>query len=473
MSDTLRIHLSCHSCFPMSAIAGNTHDAYAVLRNRKFRLFLAMRFFLTLGIQIQSTVVGWQIYEMTKDPLSLGLIGLTEAIPFMVVILYGGHLADLYNRKKLIVYTLMGYLGGAGLLFLFTLQPSGFLENYGTFPIYAVIFMTGIARGFSGPAVSSFMPQLVQPSQYANASTWNTTFWQIAAVSGPALGGLIYAVSQRWLPEILSPGAAKPPFNYGTVVAYGIVVLLVIMAIVCALFIASVKTASRKDSQETLQQRLGAGLRFVFRNQIILGALSLDMFAVFFGGAVALLPIFAEKILTVGPNDWGILQDGATRLGLLRASPSIGAALMGLVLAHRPPLYNTGKKLLAYVAGFGVCMILFAISENFYVSFLLLALSGALDGMSVIIRGTILQIMIPDDMRGRVSAVNSIFVCSSNEIGSFESGLAARLLGLVPSVIFGSSITLIVVGVMTRFAPGLRDFELAKFAAKDENELSV
>ncbi len=453
----------------MSAPSETTQqDAYAVLRNKEFRLFVAMRFFLTLGIQIQSTVVGWQIYAMTKEPFSLGMIGLAEAIPFMSVILYGGHLADLHSRRKLIIYTLLGYLCGAGMLFLFTLRPSDFLEHYGTFPIYAVIFMTGIARGFSGPAVSSFMPQLVQRSQYANASTWNTTFWQIAAVSGPALGGLIYAFSQQWLPKLFSPDDPQTPFNYGTVVAYGLVVVLVIMAIVCVSFIAP-KPVAHSGNQETLRQRLGAGLRFVFNNQIILGALTLDMFAVFFGGAVAMLPVFVETILKASPGDIGILQDGAIRLGLLRASPSVGAAVMGLVLAHRPPVYNTGRKLFAYVAGFGICMILFAISENFYVSFLLLTVSGALDAMSVVIRGTILQIMIPNDMRGRVSSVNSIFVGSSNEIGQFESGLAAKLLGLVPSVIFGGAMTLAVVGVMTRAAVKLRDFELAKFVAKEEN----
>ncbi|MDJ1484815.1 MFS transporter [Cytophagaceae bacterium YF14B1] len=458
----------------MSLSARSDYDAYVVLRNHDFRLFLAMRFFLTLGIQIQGTVVGWQIYEMTKDPLSLGLIGLTEAIPFMALILYGGHLADLYSRKKLIVYTLMGYLVGAGLLFLFTLQPGDFLHQYGTFPIYAVIFMTGIARAFSGPAVSSFMPELVEKSQYANAATWNSTFWQTAAVSGPALGGFIYAIAQKWLPHFFHSSKTASNFNYGTVVSYGVVVLLVIVSIICVLFITK-KPIEHKITQETLQERLVAGLRFVFRNQIIMGALSLDMFAVFFGGAVALLPIFAEKILTVGSQDWGILQDGATRLGLLRAAPSVGAAVMGLVLAHRPPLYNTGKRLFGYVAGFGLCMILFALSKNFYLSFLILIVSGALDAMSVVIRSTILQLMIPYEMRGRVSAVNSIFVGSSNEIGSFESGLAAKLLGLVPSVVFGGTMTLGVVGVMSRVLPQLRDFELAKYTVSeiDENKQST
>ncbi len=445
----------------------NTHDAYVVLRNREFRAFLAMRFFLTLGVQIQGTVVGWQIYEITKDGLALGLIGLAEIIPFMIVILYGGHLADIYSRKKLIVYTLLGYLVGAGLLFAFTLQPSESIFRYGTFPIYGVIFLTGIARGFSGPAVSSFMAQLVPRSQYTNASTWNTTFWQVAAVSGPALGGLLYAVAQKWTPQLLGEDSHLTMLNYGTIVSYGVVVLLVIISIICVLFI-SAKEVPVRELNETLRERLTAGLRFVFHNKVILGALSLDMFAVFFGGAVALLPIFVEKIIVAGPEGWGILQDGATRLGLLRASPSLGAVLMGLVLAHRPPLYNTGRKLLVYVAGFGLCMIAFAFSQNFYLSFGLLTLSGALDAMSVVIRGTILQLMIPDHMRGRVSSVNSIFVGSSNEIGMFESGVTERLMGAVRAVVFGGCMTLLVVGIMSKTATKLRDFELGSF--KDEEE---
>lgn len=443
----------------MTSDTENGHDAYAVLRNREFRLFVAMRFFLTLGIQIQSTIVGWQIYEITNDPLSLGLIGLAEAVPFMSIILYGGHLADLHSRKKLISWALCAYLAGAGLLLFFTLRPDEFVSRYGTLPIYAVVSMTGLARGFGGPAISAFVAQLVPRGQYANASTWNTTFWQVAAVSGPALGGLIYAFAKGGLPEIVSFGNAKPGLNYGGLAAYGTVILLVLVAIGCLLFIGA-KPIQRSKNHESLGRRLAAGLRFVTGNQIILGALTLDMFAVFFGGAVAMLPVFAKEIITVGPDAWGLLQDPSVRLGLLRASPSVGAALMGLVLAHRPPLRDTGKKLLLYVAGFGVCMILFALSTNFYVSFLVLAASGALDGVSVVIRSTILQLMIPDNMRGRVSAVNSIFVGSSNEIGSFESGVAARLLGLVPSVVFGGCMTLAVVAVTARVAPKLRNLQM-------------
>lgn len=437
----------------------NGYDAYAVLRNREFRLFVAMRFFLTLGIQIQSTIVGWQIYEITNDPLSLGLIGLAEAVPFMSVILYGGHLADLYSRKKLIAWALCAYLVGAGLLFFFTLRPAQFVNHYGTLPIYAVVFMTGLARGFGGPAISAFVAQLVPRGQYTNASTWNTTFWQVAAVSGPALGGLIYAFAKNGLPKIVSSGNPEPGLSYGGIAAYGTVIVLVLAAIGCLLFIPA-KPMHRSENREPLGRRLADGVRFVFGNQIILSALTLDLFAVFFGGAVALLPIFAKEIIVVGPDAWGLLKDPSVRLGLLRASPSVGAALMGLVLAHRPPLRDTGKKLLLYVAGFGVCMILFALSSNFYLSFAILALSGALDGMSVVIRSTILQLMIPDNMRGRVSAVNSIFVGSSNEIGSFESGVAAKLLGLVPSVVFGGCITLAVVAVTARVAPKLRNLQM-------------
>lgn len=437
----------------------NGYDAYAVLRNREFRLFVAMRFFLTLGIQIQSTIVGWQIYEITNDPLSLGLIGLAEAVPFMSVILYGGHLADLYSRKKLIAWALCAYLVGAGLLFFFTLRPAQFVNHYGTLPIYAVVFMTGLARGFGGPAISAFVAQLVPRGQYTNASTWNTTFWQVAAVSGPALGGLIYAFAKNGLPKIVSSGNPEPGLSYGGIAAYGTVIVLVLAAIGCLLFIPA-KPMQRSENREPLGRRLADGVRFVFGNQIILSALTLDLFAVFFGGAVALLPIFAKEIIVVGPDAWGLLKDPSVRLGLLRASPSVGAALMGLVLAHRPPLRDTGKKLLLYVAGFGVCMILFALSSNFYLSFAILALSGALDGMSVVIRSTILQLMIPDNMRGRVSAVNSIFVGSSNEIGSFESGVAAKLLGLVPSVVFGGCMTLAVVAVTARVAPKLRNLQM-------------
>jgi MFS family permease len=408
----------------------SSHDSYAALRFREFNFFVAARFLLTVAIQIQSTVVGWQIYDLTKDALSLGLIGLAEAIPFMSVILYAGHLADLINRKKIIILSLMAYFSGALLLLLFTWNLSWVIEAFGVAPIYVVICLIGVARGFAGPSFSSMVVQLVPRELYANAVTWNSTVWQVAAVSGPALGGLLYGFA-------------------GITSAYLTVVVLIALSLSLITLIAA-RPVPQVEIRESLKTRLRNGISFVFNNQVLLSALSLDLFAVFFGGAVALLPIFASEVLGVGPEG----------LGLLRAAPALGSALMGLVLAHRPPLRNSGRKLLVYVAGFGVCIILFALSRNFYLSLMLLALSGALDSISVVIRGTILQLLTPDEMRGRVSAVNSIFVGSSNEIGSFESGVTARLLGLVPAVVFGGSMTVLVVAVTAWTAPRLRALHL-------------
>ncbi len=433
-----------------------TRDSYAALRYREFNLFVVARFFLTVAIQIQSTVVGWQIYDLTGDALSLGMIGLAEAIPFMSVILYAGHLADLVSRKRIILFSGLAYLLGATVLLLFTLHFSWVISRFGIVPIYVVICLIGVARGFAGPAFSSFVVQLIPRELYANAVTWNSTAWQTAAVMGPALGGLIYGFAAKVVDQSIAwagiGGTALGRWAgslAGISWAYLMVVLLIALSMGCVWFI-NARPTPRSGVKESLKTRLTSGISFVFKNQIILGALSLDLFAVFFGGAVALLPIFADKILHVGPEG----------LGILRAAPSFGSVFMGLFLAHRPPVRNTGIKLLFFVAAFGVCMILFALSENFYLSLIILALSGAVDNVSVIIRSTILQLMTPDEMRGRVSAVNSIFIGSSNEIGMFESGVAARLLGLIPSVIFGGAITVAVVGITARVAPKLRQLHL-------------
>ncbi len=436
--------------------AAPAHDTYAALRHREFNLFVAARFFLTVAIQIQSTVVGWQIYDLTGDALSLGMIGLAEAIPFMSVILYAGHLADLVSRKRIILFAGLAYWVGASILLLFTLHFSWVIQRFGIVPIYVVISLIGVARGFAGPAFSSLVVQLIPREIYTNAVTWNSTVWQTAAVMGPALGGLIYGFAAKAVVRLVSyAGLAGTAFGQwagslpGISWAYLIVVLLIALSLLCVSFI-SAKPVPRSGIKESLKTRLISGISFVFKNQVILSALSLDLFAVFFGGAVALLPIFADKILHVGPEG----------LGLLRAAPSLGSVIMGLFLAHRPPVRNTGRKLLFFVAAFGGCMILFGLSENFYLSLFVLALSGAVDNVSVIIRSTILQLMTPDEMRGRVSAVNSIFIGSSNEIGMFESGVAARLLGLVPSVIFGGVMTVAVVGLTARLSPRLRQLHL-------------
>ena len=411
-------------------------DAYAVLRIGEFRSFLLARFFLTVAIQMQSVIVGWQIYEITKDAFSLGLIGIAEAIPFLSIALLGGHVADIFNRKKIILISVIAYLLGATALFLITFKFSYCLALYGAVPIYAIIFATGFARGFIFPAQTAFMAQIVPRELYGNSSTWNSTVWHIAAMSGPAIGGLIY-------------GFVNINAAYLTVVGF------VLLSIVMYLGIKS-RPVTPKEKKESLFQSLSTGVRFVFKNQIILGALALDMFAVLFGGAVILLPVFAGEVLKVGPEG----------LGFLRAAPATGAICMALFLAYNPPLKKAGRNLFIGVFGFGACIILFALSTNFYLSLILLMMSGMFDNISVIIRATIIQLLTPDNMRGRVASVNSIFIGSSNEIGSFESGLAARIMGLIPSVIFGGGMTLMIAGVTAKVSPILRRLNLVKYLSE-------
>jgi MFS family permease len=402
---------------------------YAALKISDFRLFISARFCVTLAIQIQAVVVAWQVYEITKDPLSLGLIGLAEAIPSVGVALYAGHIADSVQRKRIIVICLATLLLCSMALLSFTVDLGESLLSYGVTPIYTVIFISGIARGFLTPAIFSYMPQLVPREIYSNAITWNSTLWETATIGGPALGGFLYGF-------------------LGITAAYLTDVLLMFSGLVLAIGIVT-KELPEKTEEQGVIEKIRSGLRFVFRNPIILGAISLDLFAVLFGGAVALLPIFADEILGVGKQG----------LGVLRSAPSVGALLMAFYITHHPIMRNTGKILLSCVAGFGVCMILFALSTNFWLSLFLLMLSGMFDCISVIIRQTLLQTLTPENMKGRVSAVNHIFVGSSNEIGMFESGVAARLMGVVPSVIFGGCMTILVVGVTSWVAKSLRTLQ--------------
>ena len=296
-------------------------------------------------------------------------------------------------------------------------------------PIYTVIFISGIARGFLTPAVFSYMPQLVPRELYPNAVTWNSTLWETASIGGPALGGFLYGflgITASYLTDVL-------------LMAGG---LLLVIGV-------SKKPLPQTTDEQGVVEKIRSGLRFVFRNPIILSAISLDLFAVLFGGAVALLPIFADEILMVG-------KEG---LGILRSAPSVGALLIAVYITHHPIMKNTGKILLFCVAGFGVSMIFFALSTNFWLSLFLLMLSGMFDCISVIIRGTLLQTLTPENMKGRVSAVNHIFIGSSNEIGMFESGVAARLMGVVPSVIFGGCMTIFVVSVTGWVAKSLRTLQ--------------
>jgi len=412
------------------ADSAEKHDAYAVLKVRDFRIFISYRFFITIAFQMQGLIVGWQMYELTHDPLALGLIGLAEALPFISVALYSGHIADKYNRQRIITCFSLLFLLGTLMLFAFSYKELMAILTLGVFPIYFVVALTGVVRAFLYPSTIALMAQLVPRHLYTNSSTWNSTVWHIAAISGPALGGLIYGF-------------------FGVQAAYIVVLFLVIVALSLLFFVKRYHNPQIVLT-ETIKQRLSSGLKFVFRNQILLGTMSLDMFAVLFGGAVAMLPIFAAEILFVGPQG----------LGFLRAAPMVGAVLMSLLLAYRPPAVNAGKWLFISVAGFGLSIICFAISKNFYLSLFLLCLSGLFDNISVIIRAKTLQLLTPDEMRGRVASVNSIFIGSSNEIGSFESGLAAKVMGLVPSVIFGGSMTLMVVGIIAKRAPLLRKLNL-------------
>lgn len=411
-------------------------DKYAVLKINDFRYFLFGRFFGVVATQIQAVIVGWQIYEITGDPLSLGLIGLSEVIPATFVALFAGHLADRISRRTILINTFSILLFCS--LGLLTLSLEIIEEFNGkTYPFYAIIALSGVARGFVGASISSFMAQLVPRDLYHSSSAWNSTGWQIASVSGPFIGGLFYKIS-------------------GPVLAYSLDVILMLLSVFFFTLVKP-KPIPEHNTKESLIQSLSAGFRFVFQNKIVLGALSLDMFAVLFGGAVALLPVFASDILFCGP-------DG---LGLLRGAPSVGAATMALILAHNPPKENAGKALLLCVAGFGISIILFGLSTNFYYSLFFLFLSGGFDSVSVVVRSTIIQAYTPDEMRGRVAAVNSIFIGSSNELGAFESGFTAKYMGTVPSVVFGGCMTLLIVSVIGLSSSALRKLNFTDVLKKD------
>ena len=401
------------------------HDPYAALRVLNFRWFVASLMAMTIATQIQAVVVAWQIYELTHDPLSLGLIGLAEAVPFIGVALFAGHVADRVSRVRISLIALAALFVCSVALLGFTLAP-GIITPARVWPIYLVIFLSGIARSFLQPARSALGAELVPRELYPNAVTWRSSTWQFATVVGPAVGGLVYGF-----------GSASLAYALDAVIM-GVSVL--------ALAAMRHSPARAAVSGESFVESLTTGIRFVRRQPIILGALSLDLFSVLFGGAVALLPVFAAEILHVGPQG----------LGILRAAPAVGAVTMSVLLAHLPPLRQAGRTLLYSVALFGLCMIGFGLSRNFLLSIALLGASGMADTVSVVVRSTLLQVLTPTYLLGRVSAVNAIFIGSSNEIGAFESGTAARLIGTVPAVVLGGLATLVVVAITAVKVPSLR-----------------
>lgn len=402
----------------------------AIFQHRDFRFFIVARFFMVLAINIQATIVGWQVYELTGSVLDLGLVGLFEAIPSILVSLYAGHLADLRDRRNIIVVCLFFLLLCSLTLLAFTGPMYSLLETYKAFPIFLVILVSGIARGFISPAIFSFVTQLVPREHYPHSAAWMGTSFQAGAVIGPALGGIVYG-------------------TLGIEWAYGLDSLCIGLPFLLFFWIRKRSLPERKE-KEALKASLLKGLKFVLKNEIMLGAMALDMFAVLFGGAVALLPVFAKDILFVGSEG----------LGYLRAAPSFGALIMAYYLTYKPPLEKSGRVLLSCVMGFGVCMLVFGLSTSFYLSLFALFLSGVFDSVSVVVRSTIMQTMTPEDMRGRVSAINKVFIGSSNEIGAFESGVSAKFLGTIGSVVFGATMTVLIVIFTYRMAPKLKELEL-------------
>ncbi len=395
------------------------YDPYAALRIPDFRYYVLNTFFLTVTLLIQEVILGYELYKLTRDPLALGLVGLAEAIPFIALSLFGGHLADRADKRRILQISLAVIVLGSVILYG-VFRPAVIQQVAQPLRlaiIYGVLMLIGTARGFYSPASSSLKPFLVPRDLYANSSTWSSSFWQAGAIVGPGVAGLLYAAIGFENTLLLVIGLYGLCFVFLSLISHRPAVVLA------------------GPAPASLWASLREGFGFVFGNRIVLYAISLDLFSVLFGGVVAILPIFAEDILRVG----------ATGLGVLRAAPAVGAVLTMLLMTRHPPTTHAWRNMLLAVAGFGVATIVFALSTNFYLSLVMLAFTGAFDSVSVIIRQTILQIFPPDHLRGRVAAVNGIFVSSSNEIGAFESGVAAKVLGTVRSVVAGGVVTLLVV----------------------------
>ena len=410
------------------------NDPYAALRFREFNIFLLVRFAMVFAWSMQFIVIEWQVYSITKDPLSLGIIGLMEVIPAVGMALFAGHIVDQKEKRNLLVKCILGFSVISFGLFVLSLPT--ILEKYETtfilYGIYGLVFLGGLVRAFLGPTIFSLIALIVPKKIYPNAATWSSSTWQLASVLGPALAGFsISFIGVHW--------------SMCVIFGFSLVALM-------ALFSISRKPILNPKIGEPVFESLKEGLSFVFKTRSVLGALTLDMIAVLFGGAVALLPIFAQDILQVGSEGFGVL----------RAAPAVGASITMLGSTRFPLHKNAGKKLLLAVFGFGICMIVFGLSTYFWLSVIALFLSGAVDGVSMIIRQTILQLKTPDNMRGRVASVNSMFVGSSNELGAFESGVTAKLMGTVTAVVFGGTMTLLTVGLTALVSPGFRKLDLQK-----------
>ncbi|MFY7670651.1 MFS transporter [Tenacibaculum sp. MEBiC06402] len=409
-------------------------DPYASLRYKEFNIFLLVRFLLVFAWSMQFIIIEWQVYSITKDPWSLGLIGAFEFVPAFTMALFAGHIVDQKEKRNLLALCI-GLFSLISLGLYFLTNPN-FVESWSSnsvlYSIYALVFFGGFLRSFFGPTIFSLIALIVPKKLYPNAATWSSSTWQIASVLGPAFAGFTI-------------------YKIGVNLSLCIVFALVIFSFLMVFFIKK-KPIMNPKKNEPVGRSLKEGISFVFKTKSILGAITLDMISVLFGGAIALLPVFAQDILQVGSKGFG----------MLRAAPAVGAFLTMLITAYIPVSKNAGMKLLAAIFGFGVCIIIFGLSEIFWISIVALFFSGVTDGVSMVIRQTILQLKTPDHMRGRVASVNSMFVGSSNELGALESGVTAKLMGTVTAVVFGGTMTLITVITTGILNPTLRKLDLTE-----------
>ncbi|MGB3090955.1 MAG: MFS transporter [Chitinophagaceae bacterium] len=408
-----------------------TNYPFAAVRIPEFKNLMLGRFTFIMALRMMGTLVAWWVYELTGDPFAIGLVGLSEVIPALSMALYAGHVIDKSEKRKLVLRGVLFYFLAAAVLLFFSTSYIGthFSNHTIAIGIYAVIFCTGIIRAFTGPTFSAMLASIVPRQYLQNATTWNQGSWLSASVTGHAMGGFL----------IWKLGITGTLITVCSLLVIGFAVLMQLKP----------KPPMAQTSEKKTWESVKEGLRFVFKTKEILAAFSLDMFAVLFGGAVAMVPVFAKDILKIGPLGFGWLN----------AAIDIGSIFIVILLAFFPLKKAQGKKLMLAVAGFGICIILFALSKWFFLSFAALMIAGMLDGVSVVVRGTVMQLKTPDHMRGRVSSVGSMFINSSNELGQFESGVAAKLMGVVPSVVFGGCMTLVIVIITWFKAPTLRKFE--------------
>ena len=412
-------------------IAQSTDDKFASIKIPEFRSLIFGRFLFVSSLRMLATLIGWWVYQITKEPFAIGLIGLSEVIPALGMALYSGHYVDTHDKRKVLLKSVLGYAVAALALWFLSLPLASQLLHikHITWFIYGVIFFTGFLRSFVGPSMNSILAFVVPHNILQNATTWNQGTWLSASVTGHAVGGLLIAF-----------------------IGISHTLLCVFLGIIISFFFfyrLKPKPPIKSEKVISTYRSIYEGLQFVYRTKALLGAMSLDMFAVLFGGAVAMIPVYATDILKIGP----------TGFGWLNAAIDIGAIISVVSLTLMPLKRKQGMKMLVAVAFFGICIIVFAISKSFLVSFLVLILAGILDGISVVVRGTVMQLLTPDHMRGRVSSVSGMFILSSNELGQFESGLASKLMGVIPSVVFGGSVTLLVSLITWFKAPTLRKFE--------------